>query len=460
MPTLSVILVPGFVLGLLLVAPTGGAAVLPTPIGPSATVHVGPEVPVSWSIPGTNAYFGFNDPTEAVDPVTHDIFVAWMGSTGIEFARSTDHGASFGAALTVPGSADFSNSTTLAESWNPSIAVAPNGTVYVAFIDSNTTNSLPYPASPVVAVSYDHGQSFAFSSVVLPHQSGISWSDRPYIAVAPNGDVDLTFNFVPNVGRLNFSAFLGNVVFARSTDGGHRWSHLVRVSPGFPYSGAYPNALVVERTGQIDLLYGGFPTNGSSAQYAPGREFFADSLNDGRTWTVPVALGNPNDRLSPVSVEIQGSETVASNGTLYVVYESQFPTHEVGWLLSSSDHGRTWSAPLRVFTGRYTHRGPDGTPAMMQVVSSVGPLVYVGYVWNNSANGTWEAHLRVLDPRTGNLSAPILVSTYVGANAIFPGTMIGLAQLDRHHVSLATGVGVSVNGVLTDTVFNVVTRVP
>jgi hypothetical protein len=477
-PTPSSILALGFLLSTLLFAPTAGTAtavsghsgapILAFPVGTPAvdssmgsalTVHVGPEVPVSWSIPGTNAYFGFNDPTEAVDPVTHDIFVAWMGATGIDFARSTDRGASFGVGLTLPGSADFSNSTTLSESWNPSLAVGSNGTVYVAFIGSNTTNSLPYPASPVVDVSYDHGRSFAVSSVVLPNQSAISWSDRPYLAVAPNGDLDLTFNYVPNVGRLNFSAFLGNVVFTRSTDGGRSWSHLVQVSPGFPYSAAYPNSLVVERTGQLDLLYGGFPTNGSSAQYGPGREYFTDSVNAGRNWSAPVALGNPADLLSPDSVEIQGSETVGTNGTLYVVYESQFPMREIGWLLYSSNHGRTWSVPLRVFTGRYTHRGPDGTPAMMQVVASPGRLVYVGYVWNNTAHGTWNAHLRIFDPSNGTFSAPILVSTYVGANAVFPGTMIGLAELGAHHVSLALGVGVSVNGTLTDTIFNVVTRV-
>ncbi|MCI4361313.1 MAG: hypothetical protein L3J91_06370, partial [Thermoplasmata archaeon] len=91
------------------------------------TVSRGTGFPVSWSVAGQSA-----EAQEAVDPVTHFVYAAWMSGGWIWFARSADGGASFGRAQIVAGSQSFSNATTFAQSWNPAIATSANGTVYVA----------------------------------------------------------------------------------------------------------------------------------------------------------------------------------------------------------------------------------------------------------------------------------------------------------------------------------------
>src|SRR6516225_8791509 len=76
------------------------------------------------------------------------VYAEWIGCGGIGFARSTDSGLHFGAAITVPGSQGGS--------WDPAITVSAGGTVYAAFMHASRRGS-SLSNSPVVAVSRDHG---------------------------------------------------------------------------------------------------------------------------------------------------------------------------------------------------------------------------------------------------------------------------------------------------------------
>jgi hypothetical protein len=66
---------------------------------------------------------------QAVDVRRGYVYEAWMGCKGIAFARSTDGGRSFGAPRSVPGSVGSNFNV-----WDPAVAVASDGTVYVAFM--------------------------------------------------------------------------------------------------------------------------------------------------------------------------------------------------------------------------------------------------------------------------------------------------------------------------------------
>src|SRR5262245_38111894 len=100
---------------------------------------------VSRGCPGQNA-----KPIEAVAPPAR-VYIAWIGCGGIGFARSTDGGHHFSTPMLVPGS-KFGGSQS---SWDPSLTVAPNGTVYVAYMLGTPTG-----VTPVVAASFDRGASF------------------------------------------------------------------------------------------------------------------------------------------------------------------------------------------------------------------------------------------------------------------------------------------------------------
>jgi hypothetical protein len=112
----------------------------------SATYTVGTTSEVSAACPGQNA-----EVEQAVDRASGYVYEEWMGCSGIGFARSTDGDATFGAPLSLPGSVGSNVNT-----WDPMVAVGPDGTVYAAFMVAKAAQWYP-----VVAASFDHGATFA-----------------------------------------------------------------------------------------------------------------------------------------------------------------------------------------------------------------------------------------------------------------------------------------------------------
>src|SRR6478672_2649311 len=58
------------------------------------------------------------------------VYEAWIGCQGIGFARSVDGGRTFGATKHVPDAGHL---------WDPAVAVAPDGTLYVSYMISTRT---------------------------------------------------------------------------------------------------------------------------------------------------------------------------------------------------------------------------------------------------------------------------------------------------------------------------------
>jgi hypothetical protein len=118
------------------------------------------------------------------------VYETWIGCGGIGFARSTDGGQSFGRPIQVPGSAGSGSVITdgryLPKSgWDPAIAVAPDGAVYVSYMIFRHGYD-----HPRMAISYNHGASFArVSQVMPPAQQRDNWGDRDFLAVAPDGTI-------------------------------------------------------------------------------------------------------------------------------------------------------------------------------------------------------------------------------------------------------------------------------
>ncbi|HLY84365.1 MAG TPA: sialidase family protein, partial [Acidimicrobiales bacterium] len=145
-----------------LAASTMLALVLPS-AGLAAPVYrVGPISDISAACSGQNA-----EVEQAVDPQRGYVYEEWMGCDGIAFARSTDGGRTFGPPIRLPGSTGSN-----AGSWDPALAVAPNGTVYAGFMTGGTDDRV----FPVIDASFDHGASFPQSAALMPHQTH-NWGD-------------------------------------------------------------------------------------------------------------------------------------------------------------------------------------------------------------------------------------------------------------------------------------------
>jgi hypothetical protein len=327
-------------------SPSGGtpgmrAALTPAPSDAgqaSPTGSVSPVTEVSKGCAGRNAE------VETATAAPRYVYDLWIGCQGIGFARSTDGGLHFGPPMTAPGSSGAS--------WDPAIAVGPDGTVYLAYM--HQANGHMYP---VVDASADHGASFPQVSPLLPAQRG-NWGDRDFIAVSKAGMVYVTWDYGPSAalvkflcppnGSCAFKAGDVNTVIQRSTDGGKTWGPIIPVSPHFPRGGGDSAPVLVEPDGRVDLLScGHFVSPPPSYALHPGHEFFASSVN-GTAWPGHLTeVGSPAGSIALPTWWIDGDLSRDQGGTLYATWDTQTPAGDIGWLSFSADGGASWSAGAR-----------------------------------------------------------------------------------------------------------------
>ncbi len=372
---------------------------------------------------------------QAVDPARQYVYEAWMGCDGIGFARSTDGGRHFGDNLTIPHSAD-----SLGPGWDPAITIGPHGTVYVAFMLSRG----PY-TFPVVAASHDHGGSFPQVAALTPPVRD-NWGDREFIAAAPDGTLYVTWDYGPSAAVVTYICTPGgscafatgdlNVVIQRSTDGGVTWGPMVPVSPGFPASGGDSGPMVVEPNGRVDVLYQGYQiTNPITYTMNPAHTYFTSSLDRGATWSAPVLVGADHPELTMSLAEwwIDGAVAIDAAGNLYATWDTQSGGADVGWIAYSTDHGRHWSAMVRVTPDQ------DQATHIVQVVGASAGTAYVGWLTDSSSLG-WSEYLRPFSIARGWLAPPTRLSGALYGNPlVWPGDTFGISLLAPDQPILSWG---------------------
>ena len=211
------------------------------------------------------------------------VYEVWIGCGGIGFARSVDGGRSFGRSRPVPGSRD----TATSHAWDPALAVAPDGTLYLAYMVRSPVGSRT-EFRPAVVVSHDHGRSLGPAStlpVPTPQKPPGNFGDRDFIAVGPTGTVYVTWDYGPRLDEVRIICLKGgscvfaggdfNAVIQRSTDGGKSWTSVSPLSPGFPLGGVYSAPIVAQPDGTLDVLYWQHPTDPTTLDVSPGHEALA-----------------------------------------------------------------------------------------------------------------------------------------------------------------------------------------
>lgn len=326
----------------------------------------------------------------------------------------------FGAPTVVPGS--------LGPSWDPSIAVSPDGVVYVAYMTHGPVSN--YPA---VAVSSDHGVSFSRVVLLRPHSAGDD-GDRDFIAAGGHGDVYVTWDYAPSRawvrGRCShqggscwFTAGDLNAVIQKSADGGRTWGPITPVGPGFPRNGGESAPVLVRPDGRVDVLATGhYVGKPPGYRLRPGHELFSSSA-DGTRWPRRPTTIWPSQ--GPVAVSawwIDGDLAADSAGGLFATWDTQARAGDIGWLSYSSDGGRTWGRPVRVT--------PDRTHAVhiVEVAGGRPGIAYVGWQTDASAHG-YATYLRPYSVTRGWLTPAIRVSGAYGNARIWPGDTFGITAL-------------------------------
>jgi hypothetical protein len=388
---------------------------------PTATYQVGPVTDIS-ACSGQNA-----EVEQAVDAKLGYVYEEWMGCRGIAVARSTDGGRTWDEPVNLPDTVGSNNNT-----WDPAIAVAPDGAVYASFMLSRGGQYYP-----VVDASFDHGASFAQSSSLIPPDPK-NWGDRDFIAVGPDGTVYVTWDYGPertsityicaSNGSCAFATGDLNVVMQKSVDGGKTWSRMSDISPGFPASGADSAPLVIEPDGRIDVLYQGYQvTNPVTYALSPAHSYFTSSTDGGATWSTPVAVGPQAGTMSLSEWWIDGDIGIDAAGNLYATWDTQGANpdgsaNDIGWLSFSTDHGTNWSAPAQAPADQLN------APHIMEVTGAGPGIAYVSWLSYSNPAG-YALFLRAFSVTRGWLSAPAQVSTDYGNSGVWPGDTTGLSTL-------------------------------
>lgn len=421
-----------------------GMAASPMASGPAraagtSSYTVGPVSDISSGCSGQNA-----ESEQAADPKLGYVYEVWMGCQGIGFARSVNGGVTFQAPSSLPGSGGSSNNT-----WDPAIAVAPSGTVYVSFMIASGSQYYP-----VVVASADHGATFSVVGSLTPPDAK-NWGDRDFIAVGPDGTIYLTWDYgpsrttltyyCPRLGSCTFTAGDINVVMQKSVDGGKTWSSMSYISPGFPNSGADSAPLVVEPSGRIDVLYQGYQvTNPPTDTLGQGNSYFTASTDGGSTWSAPVLVGGQAGTMSTLEWWIDGDISADSGGNLYATWDTQGTNpdgtaNDIGWLSFSTNHGVTWSSPVQAPADRLN------VPHIIEVTGGGSGIAYVAWLSPSNPQG-YAQYLRTFSITAGWLSAPVQVSSAFGDRSVWPGDTFGISALSPTNVVLSWGSATAATG--------------
>ena len=274
------------------------------------------------SITSTRVSNGPNDdkPLMAIDtnpgsPFFNTIYIVWTefssSSGSVLFSRSTNHAVTWSRPLVL-------SKSTEGFVWPADVAIAPNGDIYVAY------HSQPgYTETPNANPNGTAGQTLVLRSV----DGGVSFPQRT-LAFGP-GQSDVTFNFQS----------------ATRTIPGTQFTTL-----GSDQQWVLPDPV---RPGNVYVVAADDPTNGAGDPY--GRVVFAQSTDNGATWSLPQA----NGQIAPLagrSFELFPTAAIDRFGDIVVaLYDnSRGLTNSHGHFLLdvfatySTDGGLTWAPPFQV----------------------------------------------------------------------------------------------------------------
>jgi hypothetical protein len=286
-----------------------------------------------------------NSPSLARDPRKPNTLVATHRVDRPRFSASLDRSADDGrtwrrTALPLPRGLD--------RPFAPDAAFAPDGTLYVIYVNLAGTGNVP--ANLWLSKSLDGGRTLS-----PPVRIAGKLAFQARVVVDRDGVVHLTWLQAREVGLLALSGPPAPVVTARSDDGGLTFSRPVPVSdPARELVGAA--SPVIDSDGQLVVLYEDFKGDRRDFQNLEGPAWDAPF---GLVVTRPIGRGSfaagvqledgliPTHRFLAFLPEFPAL-AAGPGDTLYVAWSDGRNGDEDVFLRRSRDDGATWSAPKRV----------------------------------------------------------------------------------------------------------------
>ena len=327
----------------------------------------------------------FNEPSISVNPKNpQQLVAAWQ--VGASAAYSADGGTTWKMAEgTAPKNYRVSGDVSLAYDASGHAILC-----YIAFDKLGTTNYWAQGATRngiFIRRSMDGGQTWEPNAIrVISHEStpDIPFEDKPWVVADTSG---------PHAGNLyigwtQFTLAASDLLFSRSTDGGTTWSKPIRLNS--------VSGLPRDDNGALEGFHGVVGPDGALYTIWDDRDgiMMAVSHDGGASFSkdrriIPAGPGyfgitgvSRSNGFPQIGLDPGGgtNEKRANKhgGNLYVSW-SDYSNGDVDVFVSSSaDHGKTWSAPVRVNSDPI-HDGKDQFFQWMAVDPQTGAVNLIFY---------------------------------------------------------------------------------
>jgi hypothetical protein len=330
--------------------------------------------------PGTNHVNAEVEPFIAVNPANPSNLIGvvqqdrWSngGAHGLITMSSFNGGATWTtsfAHLSTCAGGTASNGGSYDRSSDPWVSIGPDGRAYQVSLSVNADQTL---SAILASTSTDGGLTWSEPVTIKRDLSPdhFVFNDKESVTADPYhaGTAYVVWDrsrFPSDSAGVNAGhsrAFRGDPYFSKTTDGGVTWSTPQRMTPQNQNLFTIGNQIAVLPSGTlVDVMHFG---KGSGTD-APNASFTGvmRSTDGGATWSKPIVVstnsvtndvdpdtGTPLRTGADVGGGIPDIAVDPGTGKLYVVWEdSRFSgTHNDIALSTSTDGGRTWSAPVKV----------------------------------------------------------------------------------------------------------------
>jgi hypothetical protein len=382
--------------------------------GPTDVSGLSPFASCTIGGPGTNYPNSEVEPFVAVNPANPSNIVGvfqqdrWSngGAHGLVAATSHDGGSTWAeswAHFSNCSGGTAANGGDYARASDPWVSFAPNGDVYQISLSASADLTV---SAVLVSKSTDGGDTWSEPKTLARNVSGFpegpGFNDKESITADPTNS-----NYVYAVwdrsrfpsdnaslsGQADAASTRGDIMFARSTDGGQTWEPARDILGLNQNEFTIGNQIVVLPNGTLVDVFEDL--NGSGAQPAPNQfhESVIRSTDHGATWSKVIDISTDGSMVvrdpDTGAFERTGAGipdiAVAPNGTLYAVWsDGRFSgfTHDDVALSRSTDGGLTWSAPIKA------NASPAGVAAFTPAVdvASDGTVAVTYYDFRNNTS--------------------------------------------------------------------------
>ncbi len=300
-------------------------------------------------------------PAAAIDSAGN-VYAAWAtNALNVFVSKSTDGG------LTWSAQSQANPASLAGDVFAPSLALAPDGRVYVAWVDEVLRGS-NYFYNISVTYSTDGGSTFGAYQNVSANSPANWWVSTPDIAVDSHNRVHVVY------AQYTFSGASPSWVNYTYSDGGVVWSAPVTLNGGL--YGLNPQIAVDAQ----DVLHVAW-VDTRTGVYGNPLIYYRSSSDRGATWTaeVPISTGL---WAAPINYYTTIVRIAVEGDTVMVVWDTNTPGTAMNSVVSSNGGGTWTQEQVHVTGGVSSYLAADGNGTFYAFSTDEGTTPHsIGAMW-------------------------------------------------------------------------------